>query len=156
MFPQAVPSPDFEVLEFEVLEEGWNEYELQNHTRVRGRVIVNRFVHDRNIPNPNAIHMSSQNIFVVDAPPEQRGAPSPLTPEEIANPNGVPVQVLTNNEKWNKYRIIKSGLIVKVKLVLHEAYRVSDRFDSDGMPAYVFTSGPLLIPDKMKNPNFKQ
>lgn len=147
MISKGRPSPDFDDLDFEIINEGWNEYELAGHTKVRGRAIVTRFVHDPNNPDPKFISMSSQNVFVITSPIEQRGPPSPLTAQEIKKPKGGAIEVTSSNEKWSKYRIKKTGLILKVKLVLHEAYRIDGRFDNDGMPAYVFTSGPLLIPD---------
>lgn len=147
---------DFESLEFEILEENWNKYELQNHTVVRGRIIIIRFVRNTQDPNPNAIAVSSQNLFVVDAPPEQRGEPTPpLTPTEIQNPQGIPVRILTSNEIWNRYRIIKTGVVLKVKLVVDDAVRLADKFDNDGMPQYVFHSSPLVIPDRHQDTNLR-
>lgn len=155
MKPTSRPPPDFESVDFETIDEHWNEYELQNHTKVRGKYIVIRFARDRNNPKPNAIHMSGQNIFSVDAPPEQRGIPTPLTPEEIKRHGGTRVDVLHSDEKWNKYRIIPTGVVVKVKLVLDEVYRVEGRYDNDGMPAYVITSSPLVLPDKSADKNIR-
>ena len=150
------PPPDFEVVEFEPIEEHWNKYELQNHTVVRGRIIVTRFARNSHAPDPTQFAISTQNIFVVDAPPESRGTPTPpLTMEEIANPQGVPVPVLTSNEVWNKYRILQNGLVLKVKMVLDEAVRIQDKFDNDGMPQYVFRSSPLMTPDRRANSNIR-
>ena len=146
----SVPSPDFEDLEFDVISEDWNEYELTGHTKARGKIVVTRFVRSKNHPDPNAINMASQNMFVITAPPEQRGVPSPLNPQEIKTPDGTPIDILSSNEKWNKYRLKKSGGIVKVKMVVHDAFRIPGRFDNDGMPAYIFTSGPLVVPEKTK------
>lgn len=146
------PPSDFENIEFEPIEEHWNKYELQNQTVVRGRVVVTRFAKDPRLNDPNQLALSTQNIFVVDAPVSSRGSPSlPLTAEEIANPRGTPVHVLTSNEVWNRYRILSTGLVLKVKMVLDEAVRVPDRFDNDGMPQYVFRSSPLVMPDRRAN-----
>lgn len=144
-------SKDFEDLEFDVIEEQWNEYELTGQIKVRGKITVTRFMRDKHNPDPNFVNMSSQNVFVVTAPVEQRGIPSPLNPSEIKTPAGISVDVLTSNEKWNKYRIRTTGIVIKVKLVLHEAFRIQGRFDNDGMPAYIFSSGPLVVPDRKSN-----
>ncbi len=145
---------EFEVIDFEPIEENWNVYELKNGTIVRGRIIVTRFVKDPNDDNPNKLALSSQNVFVVDAPPDQRSTPTGvLSPEEIQNPKGAPVDILLNNERWNKYRIPKLGVVIKVKLIVDDAIRIDGKFDNDGMPQYVFHSTPLLLPDRKSNPN---
>ena len=85
----SIPSrpKDFENLEFESIDEKWNEYEPQNGTKVRGRILVTRFFKDPRNPDPNMYSLSSKNIFVVDAPVLQRNDPSPpLTLDEIKNP----------------------------------------------------------------------
>jgi len=155
--PRPLPR-DFENLEFETLEENWNRYELKNHTVVRGRVIVTRFAKDSHDPTPNAYALSSQNVFVVDAPVEQRGEPTltPLTPDQIKNPKGTPVNIVNSNEVWNRYRILSTGVVLKVKLIVQDAMRLTpDRFDSDGMPQYLFRSSPMVVPDRFENTNLK-
>ncbi len=146
--------PDFEVVDFEPIEEHWNSYELQNGTVVRGRIIVTRFAKNPNDNDPNKVSLSSQNVFVVDAPPDQRSTPTgPLSPEEIRNPQGTPIDILLNNEKWNKYRILKLGVVIKVKLIVDDTLRIDNKFDNDGMPQYVFRSTPMILPDRRSNPN---
>jgi len=149
------PPKDFEDLDFNTLEEQWNEYEFPNQTTARGRFIVSRIFNDPQNPNPNVLGISGQNIFVVTAPVEQRGTPSALTPQEIQKTDYPRVTPLTSDEKWNKYRIVKTGVVLKVKLILNEAYRVQGRYDNDGMPAYLFNSTQMVIPDKHANTNFR-
>ncbi len=145
---------NFEIVEFEPIEENWNTYELQNGTVVRGRIIVTRFAKDPHDNDPNKLSLSSQNIFVVDAAPNQRSTPTdPLSPQEIQNPQGTPIDILLNNERWNKYRIPQLGVVIKVKLVVDDAIRIDGKFDNDGMPQYVFHSTPLVLPDRRANPN---
>lgn len=146
---------DFENLEFETLEENWNEYELPNQTKARGKLVVLRIAIDSRNPNPNALAISGQNLFVVTAPVEQRGAPSPLTPDEIRRTDYPRVTPLTSNERWNRYRIIKTGMVLKVKLILNEIYRVQGRYDNDSMPSYLFNSTQMVVPDKHADTNIR-
>lgn len=147
---------DFENLAFEAIEEHWNEYDLTNHIIVRGRVIVTRFGKDPNNPDPNAIAISCQNVFVVDAPVEQRGAPTGnLTPEEVRNQQGSPINILTSNEQWNKYRILSTGIVLKVKLVVDDVVRIENKYDNDGMPQFIFHSTPLVLPDRHASTNVR-
>jgi len=153
--PSGAPPIDYEDLEFETLEEHWNEYELTNQIKAKGKFVALRILRDKRNPDPNAIGMSGQNLFVVNAPVEQRGPPSPLTPEEVQRTDYPRVSVLSNNEKWNKYQIVKSGVVLKVKLILNEVYRVQGRYDTDGMPCYLFNSTQMILPDKHANTNIR-
>ena len=145
---------DFEIVDFEPIEEHWNTYELQNGTIVRGRIIITRFAKDPQDKDPNKISLSSQNVFVVDAPPDQRSAPTgPLSPSEATNPQGTPTDIILNNEKWNKYRIPKLGVTMKVKLIVDDVVRIDGKFDKDGMPQYIFRTTPMILPDRRSNPN---
>lgn len=155
MMPTGPLPLDFEDLEFETLEENWNEYELPNQTKARGKFVAMRIIKDRRNPDPNVLGISGQNLFVVTAPVEQRGPPNPLTPEEIQRTDYPRINPITANEKWNRYRINKTGAILKVKLVLNEVYRVQGKYDNDGMPSYIFNSTQLIIPDKHSNPNVR-
>jgi hypothetical protein len=55
---------------------------------------------------------------------------------------------LSNNEKWNVYRIIKNDKIVKAKLVVDEVYRLQDEYDQMSMSSYEVTASQLIVPAK--------
>lgn len=145
--PTSQPSPkDTEVLDFEVVEEKWNKYELADLTVLRARIILTRIMTARFGP-VGQYGISAQTIFAATAPPEKRGQPMqiPPAPEWESMPKD-PVKILTNSEPWNKYRIPKSGDVLQVKLVVTEVFRVKDQYDNFGEPFYIVTSGPLVSP----------
>jgi hypothetical protein len=145
--PGAQPSPkDTEVLEFDVVEEKWNKYDLADQTVLKARVIIARIARPKFGPT-GQYSISGQTIFSVTAPPEKRGQSMQLPPQSEWNtlPKD-PVKILTNSEPWNKYRIPKTGDVLQVKLVVTEVFRVRDHCDSFGEPFYIVTSGPLVSP----------
>jgi hypothetical protein len=68
--------------------------------------------------------------------------------EELKDVQRIPSRVLSSNEKWNVYRIIKNGKIVKAKLVVDEVYRLHDEYDQMSMPSYEVASSQLIVPAK--------
>lgn len=83
-----------------------------------------------------------RKALVIGACPPRLGSPgSPLTPDEIKSPTleKSPVDVSESEEPWNTCRILGTGEILKIKLVVVEIYRVKDRFNQFGEPALFFT-----------------
>jgi len=150
--PPADPK-EIEVLDFEVIEEHWNEYELEDNTKLRGRVIVTRVARPLHGP-PGLYDLSFNTTFTSTTSPSFRGKPSPpLGPEEllvkeedISSGIKIPVKILSSIEPWNYYRIEKTTDTFQVKLLVSAVYRVKDRFDQFGEPAYVITNRPVVAP----------
>jgi hypothetical protein len=124
---------DFEELEFTIENEEWNEYELNDGVRIRGRIILNKIIRDPYNPNTFSFDFSKP-IWVVSAPIASRGE---------SNWNGVEkgaskfeVHVDRNHEPWNVYRIVKTDQKVKVKLASTEVNRWADKYDKRGLPVY--------------------
>jgi hypothetical protein len=134
------------VLEFEVVEEKWNRYDLADQTVMYARVIVTRVVRAKFGPT-GQYGISTQTIFHVTTPPEKRGDPMQTpSPDQLKALPKDPVKILTNSEPWNKYRIPKTGDVFQVKIIVTEVFRVRDHFDNFGEPYYIVTSGALVSP----------
>lgn len=152
--PPPPQSKDLEVLDFEVIEEHWNEYELEDDTKLHGRIILTRVARPLHGAVAGQFGFSFNNIFTVTAPPSQRGKPGPpvapeevvVKPEDISSGTKAPVRTITHSEPWNIYRIEKTTDMFQIKLVVSAVYRVKDRFDQFGEPAYVVTSSPMIAP----------
>ena len=136
---------DFEILDFTVEEEHWNEYELVDGSRVKGRLILRIIIRDPN--NPNAYSFDFHPAFyAVYAPQANRGERNnEPRPEEYFTLPNYEVRITRNDEKWNKYRILRTGQVIKVKLTITEIHRITDRFDKDGIPFYLITAGPTVV-----------
>ena len=128
------PMPiDFEEMEFTIENEEWNEYELKDGVRIRGRIILNKIIRDPYNPNTFSFDFAKP-IWAVSAPIASRGE---------SNLNGVEkdaskfeVHVDRNHEPWNVYRIVKTDQKVKVKLTATEVNRWADKYDKRGLPVY--------------------
>ncbi len=142
---QPLPSPeDFEVLEFEMLEEGWNKYDLADYTVIRGRLVLTRIERLKRGP-ANQLSISATPIFGVFA--QKRGPRGVIPPQsEWEKLEKEPVKIVTNSEPWNKYRIPKTGDVLQTKLVTSEVFHVKGIFDNFGEPFYLVTHAQILSP----------
>ena len=144
--PQPPKLPDdYEEMEFTIENEEWNEYELKDGVRLKGRVILQKVIRDPN--NPNLFNFNlSKPMWIVFAPTTLRDKPN-YNPTEKPSEK-FEVHVNRNNEPWNIYRISKTGQKLRVKLTLTEVSRFVDKFDNNGMPVYDVPSGILIAISK--------
>lgn len=149
-------TPDeVDTLEFNITKEDWNVYEFKDGTKLKGRIFLTRITEQKNprLPNdlkPNEIFgqygISIQNNFQVFALPHKKGTPTlPLPPvEKITNQEKEEIEILTSNEPWNVYEIIKNGMIIRIKLVVSEVFKVKNTFDQFGEPYFIVKSAPIF------------
>lgn len=146
---------DLDNLEFKIIKEQWNEYELKDGTKIRGRIFLTRISENKNTPRPQNLkpgeqvvdyQFQIQNHFEVFTPKNLLGIPTLPLPavNEISESMKELVESLTYNEPWNTYEIIKNGTIIKVKLVVNDIYKVKDKYDALGNPYYLLINGPLF------------
>ncbi len=63
--PPKNPMPiDFEEMEFTIENEEWNEYELKDGARIRGRIILSKIIRDPYNPNKFSFDFSLPKIIV--------------------------------------------------------------------------------------------
>jgi len=147
--PESDRYPDeFEELDFEILDEGWNSYELSDGVTIKGRIFLKKIVTDPNDPNKFAFDIAPI-ISTVYAPLANRGEKNnPPIPTEYETLPGYEMKINTNNEPFNVYRILKNGKVLRLKLVVTKITRIVDRFDKDGLPFYILNHGPMVYMDK--------
>lgn len=135
---------DYQDLDFSVEEENWNEYELQDGNRIRARAILLKVVRDQNDPNAYAFQ-TAPPIIVVYAAPQNRGqGGNEPRPEEYNRLPNYEVRISRNDERWNRYRIISTGQIIQMRLMVTRVRRVPDRFNTDGLPFYLVDNGSMV------------
>lgn len=140
---------DYEVFEFEVVKEPWNEYVLKDGALVRGRLIVLKLYRMKNSPQ-NEIQANSTTMFTVITNKATRGMPTPLlTNEELMRLPRVPVEVESTKEDWNEYKIIKTNTRMRARLILTESIKVPGRFDPLGEPLYMIRFGTFIPPNQL-------
>lgn len=147
---------DFDNLDFNIKKEAWNEYELKDGTKLKGRVFLTRIGENKNSSPPpdlrpnekyaGAFNISVQNNFQVFSPELNKGKPTlPLPPLNKITPAQMEeTEVITSNEPWNIYEIVKNGMIIRVKLVISEVYKIKGKFDQFGEPYYSIKSAPVF------------
>ena len=69
-----------------------------------------------------------------------RGSPHP-NPQDFSKSEKYEVKVQNSHEPWNRYRIIRTGQKIKLKLTIDEIHRYVDKFDAQGNPAYFVPNG---------------
>ena len=129
------PMPiDFEEMEFTIENEEWNEIELKDGARIRGRVILNKIIRDPYNQNTFSFDFSKP-VWVVSAPIAMRGDTN-WDKSGRDSSEKFEVHVNRNHEPWNVYRIVKTDQKVKVKLTATEVNRWADKYDKRGLPVY--------------------
>ena len=144
---QGPPPNDFEELDFEIVEEHWNEYEFPDGNRMKGRVFLTKLIRDPNHPDNPYVNISCP-IWIVYAAPPNRGERNnvPLESEYDTLPK-YEVMPTLNNERFNLYRIPRNGLTIRIKLGATRIIRIKDRFDNNGLPIYAINSAPVILID---------
>lgn len=149
--PRTQLPDDFEELDFEIVEEHWNEYELSDGNRIKGRIFLTKLIRDPNNPTNISINTSTPTWTVYANPPnrgERNNSPQPheynILPQHEVMPHN-------NNERFNIYRILRGGQTIRIRLTVARITRITDRFDNDGLPFYVINSGPIVMADPPPN-----
>lgn len=143
-------SGELREVEFEPIEEKWNEYEILDenvYVRLRGRIILMRLLKTSSL-KPQ-YQMKFHKVFVVSSP--RKGPPMKLLPpSEIQRLEKYPVEIISSREPWNIYKITETGELFRVKLIVTDIYRVKNLYDPEGQPYYIIQSGPLVTRGKGK------
>lgn len=142
-----------EELDFEIGQEEWNKYELQDRTKLRIRAILLKLYRAPASPEQTGFITNFQNILSVIVDPNLRGLASTkiLSPEEINAANKHEVRFTPIVEPWNNYRL-PNGDQLKTKLVVSLVYRIDGHYDIFGNPLYVVQSKTVLQPIPRNTP----
>ena len=144
---------NYKTYDFEVGKEEWNEYELKDGTKVKGKQVLLKIVRRATTP-PGMYELLGQSVFVATTDANRRRPPTPpLTADELQQinlpgPNDLktPMEVVTSSEKWNQYRIVSTDELVKMKMILIDIYRITDRYDDLGEPMFSYVTGNIVAP----------
>ncbi len=141
---------DFEEMDFSVEEENWNEYELGDGSRIKARIVLKKILRDPNNPKNFSFDLIPP-FYGVYTPQTKRGEKNNQPkPQEYNTLDNYEIKINSSNEKWNVYRILKTGQQLRIRLTVTRMRRIKDRFDKDGLPFYMVDSGPMVIMDPYK------
>lgn len=131
---------EYEELDFVVQEENWNEYELIDDSRVKARSILRKIYTDAHNPNAMMFDFNPPIIAVYSTQSNRGERNNEPKPEEYYTLPSFEVKIQHNDEKWNRYRILKTDQEIRTKLIATEIRRIKNRYTSDGAPFYLFYS----------------
>jgi len=144
----STPPPislDYSFVQFEAMEEQWSEYDFSDGLKVKARVILTALKKYRGRPPGQEHEVSLNTIIVCEAPPDERGQPTPpMSPEDVERAEKYIVRPITHTEPWNTYRLKATDEILKIKYVATTFYKLKDKFDNNGNPIIQVVGGPLI------------
>lgn len=143
--PQPAIPDEFEDLDFIIIEEQWNEYELQDNSRIKARSILQKIFGNPHDPN-GIMCQFVPVIMAIYSTIANRGERNNQPNEaEYGTLPSYEVKILRSHEPWNIYRILKTGQEVRTKHIALKIKRLTDRYNSNGEPFYLLFSGSPSI-----------
>lgn len=132
-------------LDFKILKEGWNAYDLSDGGSLKVRFVLLKVIRTKEFnPEGEPIYaFASQNFLAPRTPKKLMGPPSrpPPTKEQIDTSDKIEVDFKAKEENWNEYRV-DDGARLRIKLVVTKVER-TDFFDQLGYPIYKAASHPV-------------
>lgn len=121
--------------------EDWTEYQTSDGSRLRAKLVVFKFLGLPDLSQPAEVGMNVVATLQssVTSPPEMLGRKEILSPPEIAVAPKTPVRLRPSSEPWNYYSLPgqpENRRVLKVRLTIVTAQRVTDHFDNEGNPLY--------------------
>jgi hypothetical protein len=124
----------YEYVDFEIADEGWNLYEVEDGTRLRARVVLKTVI---KFEDGRYLFGVEQITGIAFLPEKLRGPPSTqkYSPEELSkNIEIEDLEFKTLKENWNVYRL-SDGLTVSIKCAVTQINRTR-LFNELGEPIY--------------------
>jgi hypothetical protein len=149
-------------LDFEVIKEPWNKYNLIDGSNLKIRFILLKV--KRSIPpqgKPSYNLKSRNDVVAYNVPENLRGPPAkaPVSPEELKNVKKQEVGFSTIFEEWAEY-LVEDATRIRAKVSLVEVFR-AERTNDEGEPIYMLNQGvsltikppkSLMLPQKPDSP----
>jgi hypothetical protein len=132
-------------LDFEVVKEPWNKYNLIDGSNLKMKYIllkVKRTIPEKGKPS---YAIKSQNIVeAYNVPENLRGPPAKvaLPPEELKSAKKQEIGFSTLFEEWGEY-LVEDGTRIRAKLTMVEVFR-TERTNPDGEPIYIVNNGVTI------------
>jgi hypothetical protein len=134
-------------LEYEVIEEPWNVYKLEDDSTIRVKIVVSGILKD-----DKGLVIQAREVYSVIPNPEYMGVPSPpLKPKEKMDEylEAEDLKIIEKTDYWNKYSIPSEKLTVSVRGEVVLVSRTS-RHDEKGIPVYMVNVQLLFKPVKQR------
>lgn len=131
-------------LNFEIIREPWNSYELDDGPNLKTRLILKRVYRKMEEDKPG-YDVDAQNLTVLTHVPNDlkgKSSKKKLSPKEIqAAVIRDDVRYTTLREEWNEY-IVEDGARIRLKLTVMNVGKTS-QFDQNGDPIYLVNTSVI-------------
>lgn len=125
-------------IEFEIIKENWNEYELSDGAILKTKLVLGKVLcpPGATLETTVAFNFQTQNMIIAYVPTKMKGTPigRHLTPEEIRDSIVEDLDFEPKKEVWNEYKL-PNNINIKLKLMLTRVAK-TDKFAPDGAPIY--------------------
>ena len=143
----AAPN-ELKIVDFEVVNEPWNEYKLADGSTLRVKVVLVNVINE-----DGGFSFEAKNVIGVTPNPDFIGLPSGLlkpgeTLESYVEEEDL--KILEKTEYWNEYKLPSEKTRLTLKGVPVIVSRTSRR-DPKGIPIYTANVQLLIKPKKEKN-----
>lgn len=132
-------------VDFEILKEPWNKYEIADGSIVKTRFVLKKVEIQNLAENKSNFNIDGQNLSVVYTNPELKGTPTNLLYSPIEIKNSVVKDELRYNtlaEEWNEY-LLDDGTRLRLKSTVTKVSRTS-KYDKFGDPIYLVDSNAIM------------
>jgi len=143
---QQPSKPEYEDIEFEIVNEGWNEYELEDGTKIRMRSVIIEV--QKRVGSEKDYRVKTHDIVVVIPALGLVGPPSDveLPAQEYLKMKKQIIRVVGDpKEPWSQYSL-PDGHSFKLRMILSNVYRIEGQYDKEGRQRYVTLSTTLVTP----------
>jgi len=133
-------------LEYEVVDEPWNVYKLEDGSTLRAKIVVSGILKT----GETTFALQAREVYNVIPNPKYIGVPSPpLKPKEKLDAyiEAEDLKIIEKTDYWNSYSIPSENLVVGVKGEVVLVSRTS-RHDEKGIPVYMVNVQLLYKPKK--------
>lgn len=140
------PPSEMDFVKFEVLEEPWNDYRLEDGSTLRVKVVLKNVIKE----TETSFFFQVANVLAVVPNPDYIGLPSPQLKEGENIRSFVEAEdlkILSNTDLWNEYKLPSENITLKIKGVVVEVSRTK-RHDRKGLPIYLGNVQVLSKPKK--------
>jgi hypothetical protein len=131
-------NPDEVELDFEVIKEPWNKYNLTDGSNLKLRYVLTKVRRKMAEKSKPSYALKSQNVVEsYNVPINLLGPPAkvPLSPDELKSAAKQEIGFTTLFEEWAEY-LVEDGTRIRVKVSLLEVFR-TEKTNPDGEPIYI-------------------
>jgi len=142
---------NYKTLDFEIIKEPWNKYEIIDGSILKTRFVLKKVVEQPLGKDKSTFQIDGQPITSTFGSPELKGTPTTQVypPEELKKSivqEGLGYNVL--GEEWNEY-ILEDGTKIRIKNTVTKISR-TDKYEKIGDPIYLVETNVILQVTKPK------